>query len=347
MSAGLNLEVWFAQPNEVSVFLESSYSDADEERFYETCLFALYAARQVANLRGDASLAYVLASTDTSNPLPQTLERLDEVRVVAPQTAGGRKGFTCELRPEKRAFFKLHQHGFGMLGKGAGYYAPTSTLALLYWLLDRRKDDPLYQRALAAAAENVGILGSRGAITVTSQASLAMEAATAAWAEAREALGIVEESEDDEENAGDEEDAEVFDQGDLSAEVERACEEYGIDFGELVGTAAAHLHEAMEAEPPEEGHIRIVSDEDARRTCRIEVLMAAGRAGNLEDGFEPIQTSFNALQAAEATGNEKMIEAAKAHYEATLARIAEDTGLEPVVEALEEELFTSDLEEAL
>ena len=30
-----------------------------------------------------------------------------------------------------------------------------------------------------------------------------------------------------------------------------------------------------------------------------------------------------------------------------LARIAEDTGLEPVVEALEEELFTSDLEEAL
>jgi H2-forming N5,N10-methylenetetrahydromethanopterin dehydrogenase-like enzyme len=75
--------------------------------------------------------------------------------------------------------------------------------------------------------------------------------------------------------------------------------------------------------------------------------MAAGRAGNLEDGFEPIQTSFGAVQAAEATGNQEMIAAANAHYGATLARIAEESGLEPVVQALEEELFTSELDEAL
>src|SRR5207253_6031495 len=115
-------------------------------------------ARQIANLRAEgASLAYVLQTTDTTNPLRQAEERLDEVRVSSPRGRAGRKGFTCTLRPDKRASFKLNAHGFGMMGAGVGYYAPTSTLALLYYLLNRRKDDATYQRALAATAENVGI----------------------------------------------------------------------------------------------------------------------------------------------------------------------------------------------
>jgi hypothetical protein len=126
---GINLEVWFPQQNEVSIFLESSITDAEEEQFYETCLFALYAARQIANLGADgASLAYVLQTTDTTNPLRQAEERLDEVRVSSPRGRAGRKGFTCTLRPNKRASFKLNAHGFGMMGTWVGYYAPTSTL---------------------------------------------------------------------------------------------------------------------------------------------------------------------------------------------------------------------------
>jgi hypothetical protein len=175
----MNLEIWFPQQNEVSVFLESSITDPEEEQFSETCLFALYAARQIANLTVEGqSLAYVLGTTDTADPLRQTEERLDEVRVSSPRSRGGRKGFTAELRPDRRAFFKLNAHGFGMLGKGVGYYAPTSTLALLYWLLNRRKDDPTYQRALAAAAENIGVAGSQGQISITSQAPIAMQAAS-------------------------------------------------------------------------------------------------------------------------------------------------------------------------
>jgi hypothetical protein len=188
--SGMNLEVWFLQQNEVTIFLESSFPDADEEKLHETSLFALYAARQIANLRGEGgSLASVLLSIDTSRPLADVESRLDgELRISSPSgRSGGSKGFTVELRPDKRGFFKLHAHGFGMLGRGVGYYAPSSTLALLCWLLRRRQDDPTYQRALAATAENVGIAGTRGIITVTSQAQVAMQAATAAWGEAFEA----------------------------------------------------------------------------------------------------------------------------------------------------------------
>jgi hypothetical protein len=188
-AGGMNLEIWFTQPEEVSVFLESLVTDPDAEKFYETSLFALYAARQIANLRAEGAwLASVLQTTDTSDPLPQVVERLDEVRVVAPnaRAAGGRKGFEARLRPEKRGFFKLYARGFGLMGRGAGYYAPTSTLALLYLLLNRRTSDGEYQRALAATAESIGIFGSRGMITITSQAQLAMQAAAAAWEEAGE-----------------------------------------------------------------------------------------------------------------------------------------------------------------
>jgi hypothetical protein len=184
---GMNLEVWFPQQDEVSIFLESSISDSEQEPFHEIALFALFASRQIANLGGiGASLAYVLQTTDTLAPLRQVEERLDDVRVVSPVSRGGRKGFTAEYRPDKRAFFKMHASGFGILGRGVDYYAPTSTLALLYWLLKRRADDPIYQRALAAAAENVGIAGTQGMIGVRSSAPVALQAGVAAWGEATE-----------------------------------------------------------------------------------------------------------------------------------------------------------------
>jgi hypothetical protein len=321
--SGMNLEVWFPQQNEVSVFLESSYPDPDEERFYETCLFALYAARQIASLGPDGdSLAFVLQTTDTSNPLPQTVERLDEVRLVAPRWAGrggGRKGFTCELRPDKRAFFKLHLHGFGMMGRGVSYYAPTSTLALLYWLLDRRKDDPLYQRALAATAENVGILGMQGSITVTSQAPLAMEAATAAWVEAREHAGEVSSFEP-------------------SPDAQTACAEYGINFASLLSGASGRLHETLTKMEGKSGHI-LIEDGHALRTCQLEVLIAAGLATGLE-------RPFAAIQAAEASGDPATIDAATDHYERTLADLIDEHELEPLVEELRGHLFTRDARRA-
>lgn len=323
VGGGMNLEVWFPQQNEVSVFLESSIPDTDEEQFYETSLFALYAARQIANLRAEgSSLAFVLQTTDTSNPLAQTQARLDEVRVSSPRGGGGggRKGFTCELRPDKRAFFKLNAHGFGMMGRGVGYYAPTSTLALLYWLLDRRKDDATYQRALAATAENVGVLGIQGAITVTSQAPLAMQAASAAWGEAIEQTSLPDNFE-------------------LSDAARESCEENEINFAALVAGASGRLQESL-AEMEGEGHIAL-PDAITKRMCQLEVIVAA----DLEED-ERIERAYNAVQAAEATEDEAMIEAAYIHYDKALAEVIEEHHLDLVVEALDGLLFTRDPDRA-
>jgi hypothetical protein len=78
---GMNLEIWFPQQDEVTVFLESSFDDADEELFYETSLFALYAARQIVNFRNDQvaqSLAATLMGIDETNPLEDVEARLEQ-----------------------------------------------------------------------------------------------------------------------------------------------------------------------------------------------------------------------------------------------------------------------------
>jgi hypothetical protein len=174
----MNLEVWFPQQEEVTVFLESTFSDLEEERFSEIWLFALYAARQIASTGGAtaSSLSGVLGTIDEQAPLVQVEQLLGDVVVTSPTQGGGRRGFTAELRPDRRGFFKLHARGFGLMGQGVGYYAPTSTLALLTWLLRRRVDDPSYQLALATAAQCIGYNGGRGEITLTSQAEVAMQA---------------------------------------------------------------------------------------------------------------------------------------------------------------------------
>jgi hypothetical protein len=180
---GLNLEIWFPQQDLATVFLESSLTDPEQEQFSETSLFALFAARQIANLRSGngLSLSLVLGSVDPERALAGVKDQLDDVRVEAPSSRGGRKGFTAELRPDARGFFKALPHGFGLMGRGLDYCGPTSTLALLYWLLKQRADDPAYQIALGAIANIIGAAGASGAITMTSQTQVAMTAVGAGW----------------------------------------------------------------------------------------------------------------------------------------------------------------------
>jgi hypothetical protein len=325
--SGMNLEVWFPQQNEVTVFLESSIADPDEEQFYETSLFALFAARQISNGRGDfasSSLAEVLFSLDERKPLADVEQRLEgEVLISSPTTRrGGRKGFTVEFRPEKRGFFKLHMHGFGMLGKGAGYYVPTSTLALLCWLLRRRADDTSYQRALGLTAKAIGAAGTSGWITVTSQAQIAMQAAGAAWMQPDDVLP---------------------DDFELSAEAAEAAALNSIDFADLYAAARERLSKTIaEMDEPGEGMVTIFHDDDIRRICRFEVALAAEL---IEDGM-PLQVAMQAIDAAKATGNEQLVEAAYSHYDQELADWLDADDLTPLVSELEGLLFTRDPDQA-
>lgn len=328
---GINLEIWFQQSNEVTVVLESSFVDRDEEQFYETCLFSLYAARQIANLGADdlagGSLASVLLSIDTGDPLADVESRLaGEIQIGSPTSGhGGRKGFTAELRPEQRAFFNLKLHGFGLLGKRAGYYAPTSTLALLCWLLRRRKDDLTYQRALGVTAENIGLAGNRGMINVTSQAEIAMQAAGAAWGEAMAR-------------------AVMPDGFELSPEARAAAEAHHIDFAAMLADASARLRGAVEQIEAEDGNVVILPEEVSARACRTEVVMAAGLVD--EEGG-PIHRASQALSAAQETGDDLMVAAAEAHYDRELERLVDQHGLAPLVAELHSLLFTDDPEKAL
>jgi hypothetical protein len=184
----LRAEVWFPQQDEWTVTLASTLSDPEEEGFQETTLFCLFAARQIANLRGDASaqaLGEMLTLVDENDPIAAVTGRLEALRTPSPEPVG-RKGFTAELREEDRKFFKLGTHGFGLRSKGIGYYAPVSVLALLAWLLKRRADDREYQRTLGTAARSIGYASAEGLLGIRQHTETAMLTALAAWTETPE-----------------------------------------------------------------------------------------------------------------------------------------------------------------
>ena len=200
----LRLEIWFPQQDEVSVFLESAVVDPDEERFFETHLFTLFAARQLGNLGGSDPGALLLAEALTTlgegAVRASVQERLGDVRLVPAAPSSGRKGFTAELQPGKRSLFKLKPHGFGLMGRGVGYYAPISVLALLASLLDRRSADEEYQGALGRAATYVGAAAHQGMLGITSQAEIATRLARGVWIEARQDGEAQDSDEDDAED---------------------------------------------------------------------------------------------------------------------------------------------------
>ena len=182
----LQLELWFLEPDIATIDLESSIADPEAERFYEICLFALFAARQVVNLRRDGEL---LAATLSSVGEDQGLRHILRTRGGIPEVrealslprAGRHKGFTCVFRPGNRQVFKLQPHGFGLLGKDVSRHAFAATLGLLTYLERRRGDDAAYQTALGRAAALIGEAGSSGAVRLATQQDVALMKASEAW----------------------------------------------------------------------------------------------------------------------------------------------------------------------
>lgn len=308
---GMNLEIWFPQQDQVTVFLESSVIDSDEERFHETSFFALFATRQIANLGTDwvgQSLAATLSEIDLDRPADDALEKLGDVELVTPSTPGGRKGFTAELVPEKRGFFKMHPRGFGMLGKGVSYYAPTSTVAFLAYLLDRRRDDAEYTRALTTTAKMVGHAGAQGAIRVTTSAQVAMQAAAAGWSFAIEA-------ESDEETSGDGAQRRVLATG------IRVAEQHGVELPDIVNDLARGL--ASQSPDPETR--RVYPIEALRGQCALEFLTAAMiEDPRMDEAYARAESSANLREVA--------------------LLVLEDRGLTPVLDAMMILISTDDWE---
>ena len=101
----IDLEVWFHQEDEVAVSLASSISERELEQSYEAALFAMFAARHIANMSGDPigrrSLADALANVDVSDPLESVHKMLGAVRFAGAPPDKRRKGFTATFGPRR------------------------------------------------------------------------------------------------------------------------------------------------------------------------------------------------------------------------------------------------------
>jgi len=249
--AGARLEIHFHLQDEVSVSLDSTET-GDVVRETELLLFALYAARQVLTLGNThgfgLSLAAVLLHAGES---PDSLLRDGPggVHLVPSPGVPGRRRYRASL--EYTTFedpagihFRLSPVGFGVLGGGVGYYAPSSVLALLYHLLREREADPAYVAGLAAAARHLGsMLPHAGA---ASQLALALNAAAIGRGELLRALA-----------------AGGADAASLDAATARfrllwqAGEAPQAEVGEALATAARSLLEPGEARPGKDGDPRL------------------------------------------------------------------------------------------
>ncbi len=155
----IRFEINFHQQDELSIFQESTLSGSDEE-FYEIVAFINYSIRQMSNL-GNGEAADMLASTLAAAP-----SAIDAVASGAPfggftmvpyPGSPGRKRFVASLVDgDNQSKFDLKMIGFGFLARGFGYYAPTSTLALLAHVARRRRQSQWSLQALAQSAALCG-----------------------------------------------------------------------------------------------------------------------------------------------------------------------------------------------
>jgi hypothetical protein len=85
-------------------------------------------------------------------------------------------------------------------------------------------------------------------------------------------------------------------------------------FAELHARVQRSITEIVEEITPEDGGAVIVPEGLSRHFCRAEVAIAA----DLFDETSAMATATQALDAARATGNEEMIDAAYTHYDREL-----------------------------
>ena len=204
-----HLEIHFHDQDVGSVLLEST--GGEDEQFGEVLLFCAFAARQMTNLGGGPitdSLAGLLAQVPGHLPEIASHDPEGGPHLVAYQGHKGRKGFSGDLDATERGVnFQLHLHGFGVLGRGVGYYAPTSVLLLLRYLALRRDGDARYANWLGAAAglcgqaaldgELSGLNQIETALRCTGGAMVAIDAETGVDSEAADESATPYELDDD------------------------------------------------------------------------------------------------------------------------------------------------------
>lgn len=178
MIGAFNLEIHFHQQDEVSVFLESNLSH-QQEPLGEIHLFTLYTLRQMSNLGVDQitdGLGELLLSVDDVILDFAAGHEVAGVRLIRYPGTPGVKRFSVQahIRPDGHATLDLRPKGFGLLGRGVGYYVPTSVIVLLRFLAMRMAASPVYLRCLSRAAVACGAAQLNRQISLSNQSALAL-----------------------------------------------------------------------------------------------------------------------------------------------------------------------------
>ncbi len=173
----MNAEIHFHQQDQASVFLETTVS-GNEEKFAEILLFCCFAIRQMVNFgRDPAAFAIARLLDYASTALKEVADHQspDEAKLVEYKGSPGRKRFVARVTcTDDRLGFILKPKGFGLLGRGMGYYGPDSVTLLLKYLVKKRNGDDEFIGKLAAAAAMCAQAYSQGQVSLATQSQIAM-----------------------------------------------------------------------------------------------------------------------------------------------------------------------------
>jgi len=149
MTGTVNFEIHYYSQDELAVKFVADAENEEAQKFGKLLAFSCHTLRQMVCLGYDRvsdSLAAVLREMRHKTVWTMGLaNEFGKARVVPYRGSPGKKNFTANLSfsgdNASRVSFILDTQGFGILGRGLGYYSPTSVVGLLIYMAREHQTD--------------------------------------------------------------------------------------------------------------------------------------------------------------------------------------------------------------
>lgn len=169
-------------PQPISSCTIHSDKTGDDQLFDELLLWACFANHQMNNMgrRKQMKFAATLQSL-AAETLRHKLHWAAELLFVIAGLGPSKKNFVGTIQQvEGEQKFNLKMNGFGLLGRGLGYYVPQSVLSLLLHTAKQRYRNRAFVICLLEIARTCSQLVLDGRLNLRNAAQLAMETVTRA-----------------------------------------------------------------------------------------------------------------------------------------------------------------------
>ena len=180
-SADARLEIWYPSMDEVSIFTEVP-GDGSAREMMEVQLFAAFAASMMMALGKSPAKGHLCDGLQSLSGIGAENVNMGALKIVPATASKGRKGFEGTLLISAQSLrMKVKPKGFGVFGRGTGFYGPMAVYALFLQLHGRQS--PSGQSLLTRTAEIVGYLGSANKLSPGREGEAAAAAVDSALAE--------------------------------------------------------------------------------------------------------------------------------------------------------------------